>query len=198
MMNRVCFSLRLVTLLLSSLILSSLAIAQTSFGRISGTVTDPAGAIIAAATVEVKNVGTQAVRTTKSDGNGFYSFSDLPIGTYSVDVNQTGFRRQQRTNLEIVADARLTVNFQMQLGDVTQTVDVTAQAGEALNTTSGELSHVIDTKQVQNLALNGRNYTQLMTMVPGAVVTNPDQFSVTTSLSATNQSLNGIVRTRTT
>jgi len=138
------------------------------------------------------------VRTTKSDGNGFYSFSDLPIGTYSVDVNQTGFRRQQRTNLEIVADARLTVNFQMQLGDVTQTVDVTAQAGEALNTTSGELSHVIDTKQVQNLALNGRNYTQLMTMVPGAVVTNPDQFSVTTSLSATNQSLNGIVRTRTT
>ena len=190
-MNRVCFSLRLVTLLLSSLILSSLAIAQTSFGRISGTVTDPAGAIIAAATVEVKNVGTQAVRTTKSDGNGFYSFSDLPIGTYSVDVNQTGFRRQQRTNLEIVADARLTVNFQMQLGDVTQTVDVTAQAGEALNTTSGELSHVIDTKQVQNLALNGRNYTQLMTMVPGAVVTNPDQFSVTTSLSATNQSLNG-------
>jgi len=191
MMNRVCFSLRLVTLLLSSLILSSLAIAQTSFGRISGTVTDPAGAIIAAATVEVKNVGTQAVRTTKSDGNGFYSFSDLPIGTYSVDVNQTGFRRQQRTNLEIVADARLTVNFQMQLGDVTQTVDVTAQAGEALNTTSGELSHVIDTKQVQNLALNGRNYTQLMTMVPGAVVTNPDQFSVTTSLSATNQSLNG-------
>src|SRR6478672_8778085 len=191
MMNRVCFSLRLVTLLLSSLILSSLAIAQTSFGRISGTVTDPAGAIIAAATVEVKNVGTQAVRTTKSDGNGFYSFSDLPIGTYSVDVNQTGFRRQQRTNLEIVADARLTVNFQMQLGDVTQTVDVTAQAGEALNTTSGELSHVIDTKQVQNLALNGRNYTQLMTMVPGAVVTNPDQFSVTTSLSATSQALNG-------
>ncbi len=79
----------------------------------------------------------------------------------------------------------------MQLGDVTQTIDVTAQAGEALNTTSGELSHVIDTKQVQNLALNGRNYTQLMTMVPGAVVTNPDSFSVTTSLSATNQSLNG-------
>src|SRR4051794_7913538 len=144
-MNHVRFSLRLVTLIVSSLILYSPSKAQTSFGRISGTVTDPAGAIVAGATVTVKNVGTQATRIAKSDNNGFYSFSDLPIGSYSVDVNQTGFRRQQRTNLDIAADARLTVNFQMQLGDVAQTIDVTAQAGEALNTTSGELSHVIDT-----------------------------------------------------
>jgi hypothetical protein len=191
MLNLVRFSWRLVTLILSCLILYSPCYAQTSFGRISGTVTDPAGATVAGATVAVKNVGTQATRTAKSDNSGFYTFSDLPIGTYSVDVNQAGFRRQQRTNLDIAADARLTVNFQMQLGDVTQTIDVTAQAGEALNTTSGELSHVIDTKQVENLALNGRNYTQLMTMVPGAVVTNPDSFSVTTSLASTNQSLNG-------
>ncbi|HEX4168944.1 MAG TPA: Plug domain-containing protein, partial [Bryobacteraceae bacterium] len=79
----------------------------------------------------------------------------------------------------------------LQLGDVTQSVDVTSVAGETINTTSGELARVIETKQVNNLALNGRNYIQLMTLVPGAVVTNPDQFSVTTSLSATNQTING-------
>ena len=164
---------------------------QTSFGRISGTITDPGGGTVANATVVVRNVDTQATRTVASDGNGFYTVTELPIGNYEVDANQSGFRRQQRTSISIVADAKLTVDFRLALGDVTQTVEVTAQAGESLNTTSGELSRVIDTKQVANLALNGRNYVQLMTMVPGAVVTNPDQFSVTTSLSATNQTING-------
>lgn len=92
MLNLVRFSSRLVTLILSCLILYAPSYAQTSFGRISGTVTDPAGAIVAGATVTVKNAGTQATRTAKSDNNGFYSFSDLPIGSYSVEVNETGFR----------------------------------------------------------------------------------------------------------
>ncbi|HYK35734.1 hypothetical protein [Alloacidobacterium sp.] len=77
------------------------------------------------------------------------------------------------------------------MGSTSQTVEVQGTNAESLNTTSGELSHVIDTKQVGNLPLNGRNYIQLMTLVPGAVVTNPDQFSVTTSLAANNQTLNG-------
>ena len=165
--------------------------AQTSYGRISGAVTDPGGASIAGSHVLIRNVDTQAVRDVVTDSSGFYTAPQLPIGSYSVEVNQTGFRREQRTNISIVADAKLTVDFRLTIGDVTQTVEVTAKLGEALNTTSGELSRVIDTKQVANLALNGRNYVQLMTMVPGAVVTNPDQFSVTTSLSATNQTING-------
>ena len=176
----------------SLLLLSALpAFCQTSFGRISGTVTDSSGAAVSGAQVLVKNTETQGARTAPADNSGFYSVTELPIGTYSVEVNQKGFRRQQRTNVPIVADAKLTVDFHLEIGDLTQTVDVTAASGETLNTTSGELSRVIDTKQVANLALNGRNYVQLMTMVPGAVVTNPDQFSVTTSLSATNQTING-------
>lgn len=173
------------------LLLSLPAFGQTSFGRISGTVTDPGGATIAAATVVIRNNETQATRTAVTDSSGFYSVTELPIGTYVVEVEQKGFRRQQRTNITVAADAKLTVDFHLVIGDLTQTVEVTANTGETLNTTSGELSRVIDTKQVANLALNGRNYVQLMTMVPGAVVTNPDQFSVTTSLSATNQTING-------
>ncbi len=167
------------------------ALAQTSFGRISGTVTDPGGAVIPGATVTIRNVDTQVTRNVTTDNSGFYTATDLPIGNYSVEINQKGFRPQQRTGLQIVADARLTVDFKLELGNVSESVEVTAVAGETINTTSGELARVIETKQVANLALNGRNYVQLMTLVPGAVVTNPDQFAVTTGLSATNQTING-------
>ncbi len=177
-------------MLASVLVLAVSANAQTSFGRISGTVTDPAGAVIAGANITITNVDTQATRTAATDNSGFYSVTELPVGNYSVSASEKGFRPQQRTGLTMVADARLTVDLQLQLGDVSQSVEVVAQSA-VLNTTSGELSHVIDTKQVANLALNGRNYIQLMTMVPGAVVTTPDQFSITTSLSSTAQTING-------
>src|SRR5947209_623841 len=166
--------------------------AQTSFGRISGTVTDPGGAAIPNAPVLIRNVETQVSRTVQTNDSGFYNATNLPIGNnYSVSIEQAGFRKQERTGIQVAADARLTIDFNLQLGDVTQSVEVTAQAGEAINTTSGELARVIETKQVNNLALNGRNYTQLLSLVPGAAVTNPDQFSVTTSLSAGSQTING-------
>ena len=165
--------------------------AQTSFGRISGNVIDPGGASVSKAPLVITNIDTQVARTVTTNDSGFYSATNLPIGNYSVSVEQPGFRKQERTGIQVVADARLTIDFTLQLGDLTQSVEVTAQAGEAINTTSGELARVIETKQVNNLALNGRNYTQLLSLVPGAAVTNPDQFSVTTSLSATAQTING-------
>jgi Carboxypeptidase regulatory-like domain len=169
----------------------SVALAQTSFGRIAGSVTDQSDAAIAGVKVTVSNTETQSSRVVETDENGFYVITNLPIGPYTVEVNQPGFKRQQRTDVNVAADGRLTVDFKLQVGDVGQTVEVLEQAGETLNTASGELSRVIETRQVENLALNGGNYVQLMTLVPGAVVTNPDQFSVTTSLSATNQTING-------
>ena len=90
-----------------------------------------------------------------------------------------------------MADGHLTVNFKLAIGSVTQSVEVVSQGHEEINSISGELSRVIDSHQVDNLTMNGRNYTQLMTMIPGAVVTNPDQFSVTTSLASNNQTING-------
>jgi hypothetical protein len=164
---------------------------QTSFGRISGSVTDPTGAAVAGAQVVITNTETKQSRTVVTDNAGFYVATNLPIGPYSVGVEQQGFKRQERSGFALVADGRVTANFHLELGDVTQNVEVVTAAAETLNTVSGELAHVIDTRQVDNLALNGRTYTQLMTLVPGASVTNPDQFAVTTSLSATNQTING-------
>ncbi len=152
---------------------------------------DQSDAPIAGAKITVSNTETKNTRTVETDGSGFYIITNLPIGPYVMGVNQPGFKGQQRTGINVDADGRLTVDFKLQVGEVGQSVEVTAQTGETINTTSGELSHTIDSKQVENLALNGGNYVQLMTLVPGAVVTNPDQFSVTTSLSATNQTING-------
>jgi hypothetical protein len=165
--------------------------AQTSFGRISGSVTDASGAAIPGATIKIIDTETQTARTVETDGSGFYTVTNLPVGPYTLEASQKGFQTKQLTGINVVADGRLTADFKLAVGDISQSVEVTSQAGEALNTTSGELSRVIETKQVDNLALNGGNYVELMTLVPGVVVTNPDQFSVTTSLSATNQNING-------
>jgi hypothetical protein len=165
--------------------------AQTSLGQIAGNVTDSAGALVPGATITITAVGTQNVRTVLTDSSGFYVVTNLPIGDYTVAVAMNGFSGEKRTGIAITSDAHVTADFSLKVGSTEQVVSVSATSTEALNTTSGELAHVIDTKQVEGLPLNGRNYTQLMTLIPGAVVTNPDIFSVTTSLTSTNQVING-------
>jgi hypothetical protein len=165
--------------------------AQTSVGRISGTITDPTDAAVPTAKVTITNADTQASRTAQSDSNGFFAVSNLPIGNYRVDAAKEGFKSQSQLGLNLVADGRLTVNFKLELGNLVQNVEIVSTAAEQVNTVSGEVSRVIDSHQVENLTMNGRNYVQLMTMIPGAVVTNPDQFSVTTSLASNNQNING-------
>ncbi len=165
--------------------------AQTSQGQIAGNVTDSSGSVIPGATLTITEVGTGLVHTITTDSSGFYVVTNLPIGEYTVAVAKDGFSGEKRTGLTMTADAHLTADFGLKVGSAVEVVTITATSGESINTTSGELAHVIDTKEVENLPLNGRNYTQLMTLIPGAVVTNPDIFSVTTSLSSTNQVING-------
>jgi hypothetical protein len=165
--------------------------AQTSVGRISGSVTDQSGAAVVGAKVTVTSAETQSVRTALTDNSGFYAVTSLAIGHYTASVTSTGFQKQEQKDLNVVADGHLTADFKLQVGDVTQSVEVVAAAAEQISTDSGEMSKTIDQKEVSNLALNGGNYIELLTLVPGTVVTNPDQFSVTTSLTATNQNING-------
>ncbi len=165
--------------------------AQTSLGQIDGTVTDPSGAVIPGATVTLIQVGTQQVHTVSTDGKGFYVAPNLPIGEYTVEVKMTAYGSQKRSGLTINADSHVTADFQLKVGSAAEVVTVEAVQGETLNTTSGEVAHVIDTREVDTLPLNGREYTQVLTLIPGAVVTNPDIFSITTGLNSTNQVVNG-------
>ena len=164
---------------------------QTIFGRISGTVTDSSGAVIPNASVTVRNNATNLERTAVTDDEGFYTVTNLPVGNYTVSVEQTGFKKSVQTGNVLAADTRLTVNLTLEPGSVSETVEVSTTAGETVNTTSGEVARVVDKRQVQNLALNGRNYMQLVTLIPGAAILDEDQLALTTSLSISQAAING-------
>ena len=190
---RISLCLSYLVNMLSILSLVSVANAQVSVGQISGTVTDAAGAAVPGTTVMVTSEATNAERTVTTDENGFYVVTNLPVGSYNVAAERQSFKRALKTNYNLTADARLTVDFALEPGEVTETVEVTANVGETVNTTSGELARVIDGEQVTNLALNGRNYIQLASLIPGAPLTEANQFdpvAQTTELSA-EQSVNG-------
>lgn len=177
--------------LLFALVAFSSAHAQTVVGRISGTVQDANGASIPNATVKIINSATNSERTVTTDDNGFYTVTNLPVGTYTIEAEQKGYKKALVSGQNITADARVTVDIKLEAGQISETVEIVAAGGETVNTTSGEVSRVIDRQQVQNLALNGRNYIQLLSLVPGVTLTNDDQLELTTSLATNNQSING-------
>ncbi|HEY2964218.1 MAG TPA: carboxypeptidase regulatory-like domain-containing protein, partial [Pyrinomonadaceae bacterium] len=165
--------------------------AQTVVGRISGTVQDSNGASVPSATVKVTNAANNFERTVTTDDNGFYTVTNLPVGTYTIEAEQKGYKKALVSGQNVTADARLTLDLKLEAGEVSETVEIVAAAGETVNTTSGEVARVIDRQQVQNLALNGRNYIQLLSLVPGVALLNDDQLELTTSLATNNQSING-------
>src|SRR5262249_15614552 len=105
-------------------------------------------------------------------------------------AEQTGFKKALQTGYVLVADGRLTVDISLEPGAVSDSVTVTAAHTETINRTSGEVARVVDGAQVRELALNGRNYLQLTTLIPGAPLLNDDQLGLMTSLS-TSQPING-------
>ncbi len=165
---------------------------QTIFGRISGAVRDKQGAGIPNASVTVTNSATNLTRTVTTDENGFYTATNLPVGTYNLLVESKGFKRALKPDNVLAADARLTVDITVEVGEISETVQVTGgTGGETVNTTSGELSRTVDLHQVQDLALNQRNYAQLVSLIPGAALTTFDQTTLTTGMSTTAASVNG-------
>jgi len=171
------------------LILAAVGYGQTSFGRISGNVTDAGGSAVPNATVIVTDPSTNFSRTVTTDDSGFYTVTNLPVGTYSVQVEMQNFKKAFRTNNVVNSDARLTVDMTLEVGEFSEVVVVTQTSGETVNTTSGEVAKVIDNQQVDNLALNGRNYYQLLTVIPGAVITQEDQLD--TNLATNTINING-------
>ena len=165
--------------------------AQNIFGRISGTVIDSSGAVVPSVEVTITNEETKLTRVVTTNESGFYVAPDLPAGSYSVAAKKEGFQVTTNARNDLVAGARLTVDLTLQVGNVTQQVEVVAP-GETVNTTSGEISRTVDSQQVQNLSLNERNYAQLVSLMPGAALTGFDQTALTTGMSTTGSSVNGL------
>jgi hypothetical protein len=177
--------------LLLTIVAGQGAFGQTVVGRISGTVQDSNGASVPNATVRVINNATNSERTATTDENGFYTITNLPVGTYTIEAEQKGYKKALISGQNVTGDARLTLDLKLEPGEVSETVEIVSTAVETVNTTSGEVARVVDRQQVQNLALNGRNYIQLLSLVPGVALLNDDQLELTTSLATGNQSING-------
>jgi hypothetical protein len=169
---------RTLTTFMAALLLSTAsAEAQVNVGRISGTVADSSGAALPGVTVTANEKSTGLSRTTVTDSKGSYALNALPIGQYTVTAELQGFKKLAKAGYDVVADGRVTVNLALELGAMTETVEVMAKGGETVNTTSGEIARVIDAEQVATVGLNGRNYLELATLIPGSPVLDDDSIA---------------------
>jgi hypothetical protein len=153
---------------LAILLLFSLpGVAQLSTADVLGTVTDPTGAIIPGASVTLLNTETRAARTVTTTSSGDYEFDLLPVGSYTVTVKAPGFKTSTTSALAVEAGDRARSNVQLATGEATQTVTVEAQT-PLLQADNATVSSTVTAQAVQNLPLNGRNFVQLVQLVPGA------------------------------
>jgi hypothetical protein len=176
------FLMRTLWVFVCSLVLAAAIFAQGDRGTITGTVVDPAGAVVAAASMEAKNAQTGAVYTTQTTATGNYTLSQLPAGNYEISVNLAGFKKYTRQGLEVGVAQTVRIDVSLEVGSATESVTVT-EAAPLLKTESGELSHNVTTQRLDELPVLGigaaagsssiRNPTAAVLLIPGAYL-DPD------------------------
>lgn len=160
--------LQFCLVLLSLLVLSLGAFAQIQNGQFTGTVTDPSGAAIADTKVTVTNVGTNLSAATTTNQTGLYKFNELPTGTYKMTAEAKGFRTITNTDLSLSPGTIQRVDFKMTLGQTREVIEVSGEAA-VVNTEDSKLASTVNSTQIANLPLNGRNVYDLIQLAPGAV-----------------------------
>src|SRR5213594_1067875 len=158
---------------LASFVLSSGVFAQALSGTIVGTVTDSTGAIVPGVSVVLTNEGTGFSRTVVANENGRYVAYSFPTGSISITAEQPGFQKLVRKGIVLTAADTVTVDLQLQVGNVEQTLLVN-EAAPLLQTESATVSALLNNQQILDLPLNGRSFTQLLTIQPGATATAPN------------------------
>ncbi|HEV3039189.1 MAG TPA: carboxypeptidase regulatory-like domain-containing protein [Candidatus Angelobacter sp.] len=158
------FFLLLICLLVAS---EGLLWAGTT-GSISGTVKDPSGALVVGAAVQLLNPAQGIQKTIETDSNGSYSFPSLPVGRYDLQIQAQGFKIEKRTGLIIDADSALRVDTILQIASQTEEVNVSATAIR-VETESTQIGEVITSTEMTTVALNGRSFTDLLSLQPGIV-----------------------------
>ena len=135
-----------------------LLFAQTATGEVNGTVTDPNGGAVPGAAVKLINQATKIEIEATANQSGYFIFVNLKPGVYTLRVEVSGFKRAQTQPFDVGVSATVTQNVTLTLGDVSEVVEVTA-ASEMIQGSSSELGTVISERTVQDLPLNGRNFT---------------------------------------
>ncbi len=147
----------------------SLANAQVTTGTISGTVTDSSGAVLPGAKIEVLNEGTGAVRVVMTAADGHYSAPSLSVGNYRLTATMTGFQSEIRTGIVLTIGREAIVDVKLNVGAVSESVQVTGEA-PLVETTESAVSYLVNDKTLRDLPLNGRDMSQLILLNPGVTL----------------------------
>jgi outer membrane receptor protein involved in Fe transport len=165
---------RLGILSLLLLFLAGSASAQVSTASINGVIRDPTGAVVPGASIVLTNVDTSVERTSTANSAGAYGFVSIPPGNYTLESTAKGFSSQKLAPFVLAVGQAATFDFALTVGTETQVVNVEAAAAQ-LDVTNANLGTVIATKQVNDLPLNGRNFTALLALTPGVVAISTAQ-----------------------
>jgi hypothetical protein len=165
---------------------------STNNQGISGVVQDSTGSVVAGATVTALSIGTDLSRSAKSNESGNFVISNLPIGKYNISGEAPGFKKYVLTNVELTVDAQLTVTLKLEIGALTDSITIQADVA-AVETHTGEVGRLISGQEATQLQLNGRNFPQLLALVPGVSTTYSSGFGLFGGYGVNNsgQSANG-------
>ena len=159
--------LRLYVVLLCALATAPLP-AQFDTGQIAGYVRDASQAVVTGASVTVINQGNGDQRQTSTNANGYYVFPYLPVGTYTVSAEQSGFKKSVQTGIALDSASKLNIDLLLTVGAVTESVEVQANAAQ-VQTESATVGRVVDSTQIAKMTLNGRNPIYLALLKPGVI-----------------------------
>ncbi len=159
----VCFAV------LALSVVTPTALAQTTVSTIEGTIKDAQGSVVAGANIVAKSATLGIERTTTSDENGSYRIAALPAGTYSLSISHSGFATKNFDNIELTVNRTLKLDIPLEVGTLETRVDVVAEA-QLLNPTTSSTGATVTPQQIREMPTNGRNYLDLMQLVPGVVV----------------------------
>jgi hypothetical protein len=175
-------------------LVSQLSYGQAVNATLLGTVTDATGAVVANAQVTALETGTGSSRTAQTNASGNYTFPNVAPGNYLITVEQAGFRKETRTNIAVDVNTSTRIDIQLQLGDVTQSVEVTG-APPLLQTDRADTGRKIDTVQTANLPLGtNRNFQNLPNLVPGTTLANFQHSTFFNAASSLQTQVNGQMR----
>jgi hypothetical protein len=149
---------------------------------------DAQGAVLQSTTVTLKNTLTGEVQTIQTDEAGFYSFPSLPVGQYEVTFEKTGFEKYHESNIMIDVDTKRRVDATMKVGNVEEQVTVTSTQAQ-VDTESPQMGQVIGGKEMNNIPLNGRSYTDLLALQPGVVPISVSMYSTEAPANSLNNGL---------
>src|SRR6185436_12671369 len=145
---------------------------QTPSGEISGTVIDASSLPVPGVTITLTNVATNVVRTVQTNESGLYVITAIPPGSYDMKAELTGFGTVGRKDIVVQVGSAIRIPFTLQVGDLSETVMVTAHS-PLVQTENAAISTVIENRAIVELPLNGRNYLQLASLIPGATTNGP-------------------------